>query len=136
MVNRKWPHAFMTTACGKTWKKIVNGLPKDDYVKVIRQDPHKPEVLYIGMEHGVYISWDNGANWHRINNNLPPVSVRDLRIHPREGDLIVGTHGRGVWILDDAKWLAEWGDIQDSKVHLFPVRKTTRWHMYSREAFK
>lgn len=125
------PHAFMTTDYGKTWKKIINGLPKDDYVKVIRQDPHDPNTLYIGMEHGIYISWDKGTNWTHINNNLPPVSVRDLRIHPRERDLIVGTHGRGVWILDDARPISEMDEAQQKEVHLFPARKTTRWHYYS-----
>ena len=125
------PHAFMTTDYGKTWKKIVNGLPKDDYVKVIRQDPHDPNTLYIGMEHGIYISWDKGVNWTCINNNLPPVSVRDLRIHPRERDIIVGTHGRGVWILDDARPIAELNQAREKDVHLYPVRRATRWHYYS-----
>ena len=124
------PHAYMTTNYGKSWKKIVNGLPKDDYVKVIRQDPHDPNVLYIGMEHGVYISWDMGENWQRINNNLPPVSVRDLRIHPRERDIIVGTHGRGVWILDDARPISEFYMAKSKKVHFFAPKNTTRWKMY------
>ena len=124
------PHAFMTSDYGKTWKKIVNGLPKDDYVKVIRQDPKLPNVLYIGMEHGVYISWDKGANWTRINNNLPPVSVRDLRIQPRERDLVVGTHGRGVWVLDDMDALSQMNGVESKNVHLFSSRPATRWHYY------
>ena len=125
------PYAFMTTNYGRTFTRITNGLPDDDYVKVIRQDPHDPNVLYIGMEHGVYISWDMGKQWHRINNNLPPVSVRDLRIQGRERDLIVGTHGRGVWILDDMRPLAEMAKAKDKNVHLFPIRQATRWHIYS-----
>jgi photosystem II stability/assembly factor-like uncharacterized protein len=125
------PHAYMTKDFGKTWKKIVNGLPADDYVKVIRQDPHDANVLYIGMEHGVYISWDMGDNWTRINQNLPPVSVRDLRIHPRERDIIVGTHGRGVWILDDARPVSEYKKASEKSVHLYPVRPAIRWNMYS-----
>ena len=125
------PYAFMTSDYGQSWKKIVNGLPKDDYVKVIRQDPHDPNVLYIGMEHGIYISWDKGENWTRINNNLPPVSVRDLRIHPRERDIIVGTHGRGVWILDDARGISELGKAKDKNLHLFPARPAIRWHYYT-----
>jgi photosystem II stability/assembly factor-like uncharacterized protein len=124
------PHAFMTTDYGKTWKKIVNGLPADDYVKVIRQDPHNPDVLYIGMEHGIYISWDKGNMWHKINNNLPPVSVRDLRIHPRERDLIVGTHGRGVWILDDADILSNYATASKAAVSLGDIRPVTMWNYY------
>ncbi len=125
------PHAYMTENYGKTWKQIVNGLPVDDYVKVIRQDPHDPDVLYVGMEHGVYISWDKGGHWTRINQNLPPVSVRDLRIHPRERDIIVGTHGRGVWILDDARPVSEYRKVNEKEMHVFPVRPATRWNMYS-----
>lgn len=124
------PHAFMTDNYGRTFTRITNGLPDDDYVKVIRQDPHDPNVLYIGMEHGVYISWDMGQNWTRINNNLPPASVRDLRIQARERDLIVGTHGRGAWVLDDMRPLAEMAQAKEKKVHLFPIRRTTRWHYY------
>lgn len=124
------PYAYVTTDFGKTWKKIVTGLPSDDYVKVIRQDPHNPDVLYIGMEHGVYISWDKGGRWHRINNNLPPVSVRDLRIHPRERDLIVGTHGRGVWILDDADLLTNYASVSKKDVALGDIKPLTMWNYY------
>ncbi len=126
------PYAYMTTNFGKTWKKIVNGLPTDDYVKVIRQDPVNPNTLVIGMEHGAFISWDMGNNWTKINNNLPPVSVRDIRIHPREGDIIVGTHGRGVWIMDDARPLLNMNNnssTENATVH--DVRPTTKWHMYT-----
>jgi len=124
------PHAYITTDFGQSWKEIVTGLPVDDYVKVIRQSPHDPDFLLIGMEHGIYASWDMGSNWTRINNNLPPASVRDLRIHPREHDIIVGTHGRGVWILDDARPLMQLGGTSDENVHLYPVRTATRWHNY------
>jgi hypothetical protein len=121
----------VTTNYGKSWEKITNGLPADDYVKVIRQDPHYPNILYIGMEHGVYASWDFGKNWSRINNNLPPVSVRDLRVQTRERDLVVGTHGRGVWILDDIRPLQELKTVGKTNVLLFPPRTATRWHYYS-----
>ncbi|NNF33425.1 MAG: hypothetical protein HKN68_04920 [Saprospiraceae bacterium] len=124
------PYAYVTKDYGRSWKKIVNGLPADDYVKVIRQDPVNPNSLVLGMEHGAYISWDMGENWVRINNNLPPVSVRDIRIHPREGDIIVGTHGRGVWILDDARPLLDMEGVDQDRHHLFAVRPATQWHFY------
>ena len=124
------PYAYVTTDYGKSWKKIVNGLPQDDYVKVIRQDPNNENTLVIGMEHGVYISWDMGDNWTRINNNLPSVSARDIRIHPRERDIIVGTHGRGVWILDDAAPLLDMHEVKDATTAVFDVRPVTRWHVY------
>lgn len=126
------PYIFMTTNYGRTWTKITNGLPADDYVKVVRQDPINPDVLYAGMEHGIFASWDKGKNWSKINNNLPNVSVRDLRIQARDHDLIVGTHGRGAWILDDIRPLQEMNNTKGKSVHLFPVRKGTLWHMFWR----
>ena len=126
------PHAFMTTDYGRTWTKISNGLPQDDYVKVVRQDPINPDLLYAGMEHGIFASWDKGGSWTKINNNLPNVSVRDLRIQARDRDLIVGTHGRGAWILDDIRPLQEMTDTEGKSAHLFPVRRSTLWHMFWR----
>ncbi|MEM6804947.1 MAG: hypothetical protein AAF696_26350 [Bacteroidota bacterium] len=126
------PYAFMTTDYGKTWSKISNGLPQDDYVKVVRQDPINPNLLYAGMEHGIFASWDKGNSWTKINNNLPNVSVRDLRIQARDRDLIVGTHGRGAWILDDIRPIQEMADTKGKSAHLFPVRRATLWHMFWR----
>ena len=126
------PYAFMTTDYGRTWTTITNGLPEDDYVKVIRQDPRNPDLLYIGMEHGVYASWNKGANWISIRGNLPPVSVRGLRVQAREGDLVVGTHGRGAWILDDIRPLQDLAAAQGKAVHLFEARTATRWHLNTR----
>ena len=126
------PHAFMTTDYGRTWTTISDGLPQDDYVKVVRQDPINPNLLYAGMEHGIFASWDKGGSWTKINNNLPNVSVRDLRIQPRDRDLIVGTHGRGAWILDDIRPLQEMEATKGKVTHLFPVRKATLWHMFWR----
>ena len=126
------PYAFMTTDYGRTWTRITEGLPQDDYVKVVRQDPINPNLLYAGMEHGIYASWDKGRSWAKINNNLPNVSVRDLRIQPRDRDLIVGTHGRGAWILDDIRPIQEMADTQGKSSHLFPVRRATLWHMFWR----
>ena len=125
------PYVFLTTDYGKTWSKITTGLQQDDYVKVARQDPHNPNIIYVGMECGLYASWDMGKNFVRINNNLPPVSVTDLRIHPREHDLIVATHGRGIWIADDIRSLQDWNTTAGKEVHVFDVRPVTQWKMYS-----
>ena len=126
------PYTFMTSDYGNTWTKISNGLPQDDYIKVVRQDPINPNLLYAGMEHGIFASWNKGQSWTKINNNLPNVSVRDLRIQARDRDLIVGTHGRGAWILDDIRPIQEMGDAQGKAVHVFPVRRATLWHMFWR----
>jgi photosystem II stability/assembly factor-like uncharacterized protein len=126
------PYAFMTTDFGRTWTNLSPGMPQDDYVKVVRQDPRNPDLLYAGMEHGIIASWDRGKTWRSIRNNLPPVSVRDLRVQARAGDLIVGTHGRGAWVLDDIRPLQEWDAVRGERVHLFDVRPATKWKMHSR----
>lgn len=122
------PYAFMTTDYGKTWATISTGLPQDDYVKVVRQDPYNANLLFAGMEHGIFASWDKGKTWTRINNNLPPVSVRDLRIQPREHDLVIATHGRGAWIMDDIRPLEDMTTAFGKQAHLFPIRQATLWH--------
>ncbi len=124
-------YAFMTTDYGKTWSKISSGLPKD-WVYVVRQDPRNPDLLYAGMEHGIFASWDKGKTWSALpGSNLPPVSVRDLRVHPREGDLVVATHGRGVWILDGIRPLQDWKTGAGKALHVFEPRPAIRWQYYS-----
>lgn len=123
-------HAYMTTDFGKTWTTISNGLP-EDWVYVVRQDPHNANLLYAGMEHGVFASWDKGKAWTKINNNLPSVSVRDLRVQKRERDLVVATHGRGIWILDDITALENLSTIAGKELHVFPSKTATLWQYYS-----
>jgi photosystem II stability/assembly factor-like uncharacterized protein len=126
------PYVFMTKNFGKSWEKISSNLPKDDYVKVVRQDPHNPNLLFAGMEHGIYASWNLGKSWEKINVDLPNVSVRDLRIQARDRDLIVGTHGRGAYILDDIRPLEELNMAQGKSLHIFPVREAVLWNMFWR----
>lgn len=126
------PYIFMTQNYGKSWKNIVSNLPMDDYVKVVRQDPHNANLLFAGMEHGIFASWDMGGNWEKINIDLPNVSVRDLRIQARDRDLIVGTHGRGVYILDDIRPIEEMEIAKGKAIHLFPIREGILWNMFWR----
>jgi photosystem II stability/assembly factor-like uncharacterized protein len=93
------PHIFATHDSGKTWTEIANGIPAGQIVNAIREDPERKGLLFAGAEKGVYVSFDNGANWESLRLNLPATSVRDLII--KNDDLIVGTHGRGFWILDN-----------------------------------
>lgn len=123
-------YAYMTTDYGKTWTKISSGLPAD-WVYVVRQDPHNPNVLYAGMEHGIFASLDKGKSWVKINANMPPVSVRDLRVQKRDRDLIAATHGRGIWILDDMRWLEDSdATVAGKELHVFTPRTATLWSMY------
>jgi photosystem II stability/assembly factor-like uncharacterized protein len=126
------PHLYTTRDYGQTWTDISGGLPQDDYVKVVRQHPDNPDLLFVGMDRGLFASWDRGASWVDIRGNLPRVSVRGLRIQPQYNDLVIGTHGRGAWILDDIQPLVELADAVQSEVHLFGVRTTTDWERWGR----
>ena len=93
------PYLFVTRDAGKTWVRIDNGIPEDDFTRVIRADPEQLGLLYAGTETGLYVSFDDGVNWQRLQLNLPVAPIHDLLV--KNGDLIAGTHGRSIWILDD-----------------------------------
>jgi photosystem II stability/assembly factor-like uncharacterized protein len=93
------PYIFRTTDAGATWRRADAGIPAGDLVRVVRADPRKAGLLYAGTETGAYVSFDNGDRWQPLQLNLPVTSVRDLRVHG--DDLVAGTYGRGIWILDD-----------------------------------
>jgi hypothetical protein len=92
------PQIYKTTDGGKSWKEIVNGLP-DDPINAVREDPFRKGLLYAGSERAVYVSFDDGEHWQSLRLNMPATSIRDLVI--KDDDLVVGTHGRSFWILDD-----------------------------------
>ena len=115
------PWVYRTEDSGKSWINISAGLP-DESVNVIREDTVNPDVLYVGTDRGVYVSLDRGAHWDSLQANLPNVPVHDLAVHPRERELIAGTHGRSVWIVDVLP-LQELSKVRSEAVHLFPVEK-------------
>jgi hypothetical protein len=112
------PMAFKTDDFGKTWTKITGGIGVDDFVHVVREDPKRAGLLFAGTEHGVYVSFDDGANWRTLSLNLPDTPVVDLVV---EGDdLVIATHGRSFWVLDNISSLREWtSGIAAAPVHLF-----------------
>jgi photosystem II stability/assembly factor-like uncharacterized protein len=128
MYGDRTPYLFKTTDYGKTWTKITNGIPADEYCRVLREDPNQAGLLYAGTERGLYVSFDDGQNWQTLNNNLPLTPIRDLQIHKREKDLVVATHGRSFWILDDITPLHEIakGLAKDKATHLFKPRHAYR----------
>lgn len=93
------PYIFRTADFGRTWKKIVQGLRMDDYVHAVREDPTRRGLLYAATQHGVYVSYDDGARWQSLRLNMPDVPVADLIVEGNE--LVIGTHGRGFWVLDN-----------------------------------
>ena len=114
------PMVYKTNDFGKTWSVITSGLPVSP-VNVIAEDPKVAGLLYLGNDQGVYISFDDGENWHSFKNDMPPALVKDFKIHPTENDLIVGTYGRGAFIADI--WpLQHFNDsIFQEKAFLFPI---------------
>jgi photosystem II stability/assembly factor-like uncharacterized protein len=99
------PYIFRTRDSGKTWQKITTGLPAGVYVQTIREDPKRRGFLVAGTELAVYASFDDGDSWQSLQLNLPPSSMRDMQFH--DNDLVLGTHGRGIWILDDISVLRQ-----------------------------
>jgi hypothetical protein len=122
-------YAYATEDYGSTWRKITTGIPGDNGVlNVIREHPKNPDLLFAGGEYGAHVSFDRGTSWARLTLNLPTVPVDDIAIHPRDNDLVFGTHGRSVWILDDIAPLAELTDaVLASDVHLFTIRPAIQW---------
>ena len=125
------PYAYMTTDYGQTWTRISGNLPARGWLHVVRQDPRNPNLLYAGTEFGLFASWDQGKRWHNIRNGMSAAPVRDLLVHPRDNDLIVATHGRGLYILDDLGPLQQLPTAMASDVTLFDVEPATRWVTWS-----
>ncbi len=123
------PFVFKTTDYGKTWTNITNNLPDEGPVYVIREDLKNKNLLFVGTEFDVFFSRDAGKTWTNLSLNMPTVAFHDLMIHPRDNDLIAGTHGRGIWILDDISPLQEATDkILSSEAHMFENKKPgTHW---------
>lgn len=112
------PYIYRTTDGGKSWRKITSGLPAGVYMQTVKEDPNRRGLLFGGAELGVVVSFDDGDHWQPLQLNLPPCSMRDLVIH--EDDLIVATHGRGIWVLDNIAPLRQLTDeVARSDVHLF-----------------
>jgi hypothetical protein len=129
------PFVFKTTDHGRTWKNITNNIPDGHCVYVVREDKINKNLLFAGTEFGVFVSINGGASWSDFTNGLPTVAVHDLLIHPRDADLIAGTHGRGVWILDDITPLQQLSeDVLEKDVHLFNIPVATKWKGISRGA--
>jgi photosystem II stability/assembly factor-like uncharacterized protein len=112
------PYVFKTTDFGKNWTKLVNGIPADTYVHAVRVDRVRPGLLFAGTEKGIYVSFNDGAQWQPLQINLPMAPVNDLVI--KGNDLVVATHGRSFWILDDITPLRQYDDsVPQQDVHLF-----------------
>ena len=125
------PHIFRTKDGGKNWKEIVKGLPNEP-INTVREDPSRKGLLFAGSENAVYVSFDDGENWQSLRLNMPATSIRDLVI--KDDDIVVGTHGRSFWILDDITPLRQMSDeLTKTEAFLYKPQNThrVRWSTYT-----
>jgi photosystem II stability/assembly factor-like uncharacterized protein len=121
------PLAFKTGDYGKTWKSIANGLPAEGWVRVVREDPKRRGLLYLGTELGMHVSFDDGEHWQSLQLNLPGTPVTDLIVQEERNDLVASTAGRSFWILDDLSPLQQIDDgVETARVHLYAPRPAYR----------
>jgi len=126
------PHIYRTRDGGRTWTHIAAGIPDGGIVNTVREDPKKRGLLFAGTEQAVYVSFDDGDHWESLRLNMPATSIRDLVV--KDDDLVIGTHGRSFWILDDITPLRQVTDaVAASAVHLYAPQETWRvqWSKYT-----
>ncbi|MBM4195197.1 MAG: hypothetical protein FJ202_12595, partial [Gemmatimonadetes bacterium] len=120
------PYAYRTTDFGATWKAVTAGFAPNAPIRSMTEFPGKPAVLFAGTERALYYTGDSGTTWTKVSANLPPMRHDDMLVHPRTKDLVLGTHGRSIWILDDAAPFTEWSaTVAAKRVHLFAVPRAT-----------
>lgn len=123
------PYLYKTTDFGRTWRSLTANMPADFYLHVVREDPRRPGLLYVGSERGVEYSADGGATWTQLKLNLPTVPVHDLVV--KEDDLVVGTHGRSIWIFDQVSSVRDMSSkVAEADVFLFPARPAVRYRYH------
>ncbi len=118
------PHVYGSSDAGRTWTKITSGIPAGHAVRTIVEDLKNGNVLYVGTEFGLFVSLDRGASWRRLKSNLPTVPIYGIALHPRENDMILATHGRSIWILDDLTPIQQASEAVASEAFLFDVRSS------------
>ncbi len=123
------PHVWITRDYGAHWRSIVAGLPGDLWTRAIRPDIHNPALVYLGTEQGVWVSYDRGAQWQSLRNNMPAVSVRDIRIQPQFDDLVIATHGRSIWVMDDIRPLQDLQRAAAAGAMLFAPRTSYEYNL-------
>ena len=110
---------FSTTDFGATWKSLVNNLPKGEVVRALAEDRKSADILYLGTETSLYVSWNRGGQWTKLKANLPTMPIYEIKQHPRDNDLILASHARGIWILDDPTPIQHWAKAESADAFLF-----------------
>jgi photosystem II stability/assembly factor-like uncharacterized protein len=124
------PYVFVTHDFGKHWAKIVDDLPTNQWARTVRPDIRNRQLVYLGTEEGIWISFDGGAHWQSFRNDLPPVSVHDIRLEPRYDDIVVATHGRAIYIMDDVRAVQGLQEAVARGSWLFTPRTSYEWTMH------
>jgi photosystem II stability/assembly factor-like uncharacterized protein len=128
MLGDEHPYVLKTRDYGAHWQSIANGLPDNAAAVVVREDPNRKGLLALGTMHGLYLSFDDGAHWHAMTGNLPTMAVFDIKFTKSPHDLVLATHGYGLWILDNIEALEQWQPkLADDSFHLFPSAQGTEW---------
>jgi photosystem II stability/assembly factor-like uncharacterized protein len=126
------PYLYATSDYGATWRSLAGNLPGDAYARSVMHDPNNAHMYYAGLENGLYTSWDDGAHWYLMGLGLPNVSIYDMFIQPQRNDLVLATHGRSVWVLDDLTPFEEYTpEIGRAPLHLFAVPDAYRAAQWS-----
>ncbi len=128
------PYVFVTEDFGETWNALHDKLPTGS-ARVLREDIENENVLYLGTEFAIWISVDRGQDWTRLNNNLPNVAIHEIAIHPTAGEIVAGTHGRSLWIMDIAPLRQISEDVMKADVHLFQPAAAIEWHGFTGKRF-
>lgn len=135
-VDNNKPYVFKTHDSGKTWTAIMQGLPEEDPARVVREDPNQKGFLVVGTDTGLFYSADDGSHWTPLKGNFPTVPIYDLKFVKNKHDLVVASHGRGLFILDDITPLEEsHGQVARSDFHLFPGLTAVNWHNWNKHGF-
>jgi photosystem II stability/assembly factor-like uncharacterized protein len=135
-VENNKPYVFKTHDGGKTWISIAQGLPQDDPARVVREDPNRKGFLVLGTDTGLFYSSDDGAHWTALKSNVPTVPVYDIKIVKKTHDLVVATHGRGLFVMDNITPLEESGaELAKSDFHLYPIQPAINWHFWNKHGF-
>jgi hypothetical protein len=126
--NNDWkPYLFKTTDYGRTWTPVSGNLPEKGHINAVEEDYVNPNLIFVGTEFGLYVTLDGGKTYKPFSTGLPRVRVDDLLIHPRDGDLIVATHGRSFWIADDITPLQQLGRASSGSAAVFDPRPAIQW---------
>ena len=130
------PYLYVSNDYGESWRAVRDGIPDGWSLNALAQHPRAPNLLFAGNEVGTYFSIDAGSSWHPLRRNMPPAPVDDIKIQARENDLVIGTHGRGIWIMEDITPLEELSQaVLASDAHLFSVQSAVAYNTYRPQSF-